>query len=252
MEQPLEHPITNWEQKDQPGISVEGLQTPEAKTDYPDEPPELAGTSISTKVHYSLRFTGWPNLSQLVTIAVASAFYTALSYLSLQLPSPVLGVSTFFVAIGFGIPFALWFGGWAFVIAYLGNFVGAGLLAHFPILVSLPFGLTDFIQLGVPMILYRVLAPRLGVSPIGKDVFTRRGFIFFLLVAVIPNNIIGGLFGNFVLTVTGINPVNQFIPGWITWSANNIVVMLILGALLLSQLGPVVERFGLTVRDLFR
>jgi hypothetical protein len=102
------------------------------------------------------------------------------------------------------------------------------------------------------MILYRVLAPRFGVSPIGKDVFTKRGFIFFLLVAVIPNNIIGGLFGNFVLTATGINPVNQFIPGWITWSANNIVVMLILGALLLSQLGPVVERFGLTVRDLLR
>ena len=252
MEQPLEHPITNWEQKDQPGISVEGLQTPEAKTDYPDEPPELAGTSISTKVHYSLRFTGWPNLSQLVTIAVASAFYTALSYLSLQLPSPVLGVSTFFVAIGFGIPFALWFGGWAFVIAYLGNFVGAGLLAHFPILVSLPFGLTDFIQLGVPMILYRVLAPRFGVSPIGKDVFTRRGFIFFLLVAVIPNNIIGSLFGNFVLTVTGINSPNLFMLNWITWFVSNIIVMLILGALLLSQLGPVVERFGLTVRDLFR
>src|SRR5690242_3093583 len=74
----MEQPITNRGQKDQPSISIEGLQIPEAKTDYPEEPPELAGTSISTKVHYSLRFTGWPNLSQLVTIAVASAGYTAL------------------------------------------------------------------------------------------------------------------------------------------------------------------------------
>jgi hypothetical protein len=252
MEQPLEHPITDWEQKDKSEANVERLQPSESRTDYPEEPPELAGTSISTKIHYSLRFTGWPNLSQLVTIAVASAVYTALSYFSLQLPSPALGVSALFVGIGFGIPFALWFGGWAFVIAYLGNFVGAGLLSHLPILVSLPFGLTDFIQLGVPMILYRVLAPRFGVSSIGKDVFTLRGFIFFLLVAVIPNNIIGGLFGNFVLTATGITPPDQFILNWATWSVSNIMVVLVLGSILLSQLGPVVERFGLTVRDLLR
>jgi integral membrane sensor domain MASE1 len=102
------------------------------------------------------------------------------------------------------------------------------------------------------MILYRVLAPRFGVSSIGKDVFTLRGFIFFLLVAVIPNNIIGGLFGNFVLTATGITPPDQFILNWATWSVSNIMVVLVLGSILLSQLGPVVERFGLTVRDLLR
>jgi Predicted integral membrane sensor domain len=214
-----------------------------------NEPPDLVGSSISTRIRYSLRFTGWPNLSQLVTIAVAAAVYTALSYVII---SSAPGVSPFFIAIGFGIPFALWFGGWAFVIAYLGNFIGAGLLSHLPILVALPFGAADFIQLCIPMLLYRLLAPRFGLSPIGKDVFTVRGFIFFLCVAVIPNNIIGGLYGNLILVVTGQEPGNLFVASWITWAVTNIIIVAILGSILLSKLGPVVERFGLTVRDLLR
>lgn len=218
-----------------------------------NEPPDLGGSPISTRIRYSLRFTGWPNLSQLVTIAVAAAVYTALSYVTITaLPNPALGVSPLFVAIGFGIPFALWFGGWAFVIAYLGNFIGAGLLSHLPILVALPFGAADFIQLCIPMLLYRLLAPRFGLSPIGKDVFTVRGFIFFLCVAVIPNNIIGGLYGNLILVITGQYPSNLFIASWITWAVTNIIIVAILSSILLSKLGPVVERFGLTVRDFLR
>ena len=220
---------------------------------YADEPEALAG-SESTSINYTLRFTGWPTLSQLVSIAVATAVYTVLSMISIiGVPNPfVAGVSPIFVAIGFGIPFAIWFGGWAFVIAYIGNFVGAGLLSHLPPLVAIPFGAADFIQLCIPMILYRVFAKRFGVSPIGKDVFTKRGFIFFLICAVIPNNILGGLYGNFVLIAGGIGPANLFLPSWITWSVVNIVVVLIIGSILLSKLGPIVERFGLTVRDALR
>ncbi|GER90825.1 hypothetical protein KDW_49870 [Dictyobacter vulcani] len=219
--------------------------------DYPDEPPQVAG-SESTTVRYSFRFTGWPNLSQLVAVAVATAVYTVLSWLSLSLPGPVLGVSSFFVAIGFGIPFAIWFGGWAFVIAYIGNFIGAGLMSGTPPLVAIPFGAADFIQLCIPMLLYRFLAYRFGVNPIGKDVFTLRGFIFFLLCAVIPTNILGGLYGNFILLVMGQEPANQFFVGWISWSSVNIIVTLVIGSVLLAKLGPIVERFGLTIRDALR
>jgi integral membrane sensor domain MASE1 len=261
MEHPLDHQFTEEQANQEVPQTDASTETPvylaptesaSQPTDL-DEPADIAGTSISTRIRYSLRFTGWPNLSQLVTIAVAAAVYTALSYVTITaLPNPALGVSPLFIAIGFGIPFALWFGGWAFVIAYLGNFIGAGLLSHLPILVSIPFGAADFIQLCIPMLLYRLLAPRFGVSSIGKDVFTVRGFIFFLCVAVIPNNIIGGLYGNLILVVTGQEPGNLFIASWITWSVTNMIIVAILGSILLSQLGPVVERFGLTVRDLLR
>jgi hypothetical protein len=69
---------------------------------------------------------------------------------------------------------------------------------------------------------------------------------------VIPNNIVGGLYGNYVLIAGGIGPSNLFIPSWITWSVVNIIVVLIIGSILLSKLGPIVERFGLTIRDALR
>ena len=221
--------------------------------DGPTEPPEIVG-SKSTAITYSLRIRGAPppTPGQIVAVAVATAVYTILSWLSASLLSSGIPVVSFlFVAIGFGIPFALWFGGWAFVIAYIGNFVGAGLLVGTPLLVALPFGTVDLIQLGLPMILYRTLARRFGASPIGKDVFTARGFIFFLVCAVLPNNIIGGLYGNLILIGAGFNPASTLIPAWFIWSTSNIVITLVIGSILLNTLGPVVERFGLTVRNAF-
>ncbi len=214
-----------------------------------DAPPEIAG-STSTFVDYTLRFTGAPSLSQLVAVAVAAAAYTVLSWLAI-IPSGVPVVSAVFLAIGFGVPFAIWFGGWGFVIAYIGNFVGAGLLATppLPLPIALWFGTVDLIQLGLPMILYRTLAKRFGVSAIGKDIYTVRGFVFFVLCAVLPNNIIGGLYGNYILVQTGVAPANTFLLGWFTWSLSNVVVTLIIGSVLLKTLGPVVERFGLTIRN---
>ncbi len=216
-----------------------------------EAPPAVAG-STSTLVDYTLRFTGAPSLGQLVAVAIAAAVYTVLSWLAIvALPSGFPVVSAVFLAIGFGIPFAIWFGGWAFVIAYIGNFVGAGLLSTppLPLPIALWFGTVDLIQLGLPMLLYRLLAKRFGVNPIGKDVYTPRGFIFFVLCAVLPNNIIGGLYGNFILMTTGIIPPNAFLAAWFVWSLSNVVVTLIIGSILLKTLGPVVERYGLTIRN---
>ena len=232
----------------------------EAPRDVPNneniaaEPPALPGevTRGSTVLDYTLRFTGAPGVGQLVAVAVAAAVYIVLSWLAIiALPSGFPVVSAIFLAIGFGIPFAIWFGGWGFVIAYLGNFIGAGLLSTppLPLPIALWFGTVDLIQLGVPMILYRTLARRFGVNAIGKDVYTPRGFVFFVLCAVLPNNIIGGLYGNFILVQTGVLPPNAFLSAWFVWSLSNVVVTLIIGSVLLRTLGPVVERFGLTVRN---
>ncbi len=223
---------------------------PKPEVQQADAPPEIAG-STSTLINYTLRFTGAPSLGQLVAVAVATAVYTVLSILAI--PSGIPVVASVFIAIGFGVPFAIWFGGWGFVIAYIGNFVGAGLLATppLPLPIALWFGTVDLIQLGVPMLLYRTLAKRVGVSPIGKDVYTVRGFIFFIVCAVLPNNIVGGLYGNYVLLKAGYVTNNTFFLGWFTWSLSNTVVTLIIGSLLLKTLGPIVERFGLTIRNAF-
>ncbi|MEO8954676.1 MAG: hypothetical protein ABI396_08125 [Ktedonobacteraceae bacterium] len=221
---------------------------------HPDEPPELPGLKgdSSTAITYALKLTNTPapGLGQIVAVATATAVYTILSWLTIiSLPSGISIISSVFLAIGFGIPFALWFGGWAFVIAYIGNFVGAGLLAGLPLLLAIPFGTVDLLQLGLPMLLYRLFARRFGISPIGKDVYTVRGFLFFLVAAVLVNNILGGLYGNLILIWGGINPANTLLPGWFAWSLSNVVITLVIGSILLRTLGPAVERFGLTVRN---
>jgi len=225
---------------------------PDSSKERRDAPPGLA-EHVSTRINYSLRFTGWPTISQIVAVAVATAVYTVLSWIAvISLPAAYAGVSTVFLAIGFGVAFSLWFGGWGFVIGYIGNFVGAGLMAGFPLLVAAPFGVSDIIQLGLPMLLYRLFAARFGVSPIGKDVYTLRGFIFFLLCAVLPNNIIGGLYGNFILVALAGNNPHLFMLNWFIWVLSNVVVTIVIGSILLSTLGPIVERFGLTIRDALR
>ena len=215
-----------------------------------DEPPAIEG-KISTRIQYSLRFLGEPSLQQLVAIAVATAVYTVISWFSISLSSPFYGVSAIFLAIGFGVPFGIWFGGWAFVIGYIGNFVGAGLLTGFPLPLSLAFGTTDLIQIGLPMLLYRIFAPRFGLSAIGKDVYTVRGFLFFLACAVLPNNIIGAFYGNGILLAGGILKPELYLPSVATWAISNIIITAIIGSALLRGIGPLVERFGLTIRNLF-
>lgn len=233
----------------------ESISKAQTEQERRNEPPALEGATegVSTRVSYSLRFTGWPNLSQLVAIAVATATYTVLSYLSLTfIPTPIKGLGTIFFPIIFGLPFALWFGGWVLVIAYIGNTVGAGIMLGIPLPQSMAFGVADLIQLCIPMILYRLLAGQFGVSAIGKDALTLRGFIFFAVVAVLPWNILGGLYGTVMLIAFSFVPPESFWLTWGTWSISNVVLLLVAGPIILSQIGPIVERAGLTVHDALR
>ena len=44
-------------------------------------------------------------------------------------------------------------------------------------------------------------------------------------------------------------PADAIPASWLAWSLSNVIVTLIIGSVLLKFLGPVVERFGLTVRN---
>ena len=202
---------------------------------------------------YSLAWNPDPpvTVGQLAAVAVAAGVYVILSWVGvIALPTGFFSVSSLFVAIGFGIPFALWFGGWGFIIGFLGGFLGAGLLTGTPLPVAIPFGFVDFIQFGIPLLAYRALAHRFGVDPLARDVYTRRGFVFFLLTAVIPNNLLGALMGVSILTWGGLIPSNAFIPSVTTWWIGNMIVNIVIAPILLRGLSSVVERLGLTSHGL--
>ena len=202
---------------------------------------------------YSLAWNPNPpvTVARLVAVAVAAGVYTVLSWLGvIALPIGIVGVSSLFVAIGFGIPFAIWFGIWGLLIGYLGTFIGAGLLTGIPLLLAIPFAFVDWFQLGIPMLAYRGLANRFGVDPMGKDVYSARGFAFFAVFGAIIPNAVGALYGITILATGGLVPMDAFWPGVIAWWVGNMIVSIIIAPILLAGLSPVVERYGLTSQGL--
>ncbi len=203
---------------------------------------------------YSFKWNPNPpfTAAQLAAVAVGAGVYVILSWVGvIALPTGFFSVSALFVAVGFGIPFAIWFGGWGFLIGFLGGFLGSGLLTGTPILVAIPFGFVDFFQFGIPLLAYRLLAPRFGLDPLGRDVYTLKGFIFFVLTSVIPNNGIGALVGVGILTAGGLIPPDAFWPSVLAWWIGNSIITIVIAPILLRGLSPVVERLGLTIHGLF-
>ena len=206
------------------------------------------------KPTYSLAWNPNPpvTLQQIVTVAIAAGVYVVLCWVGvIALPTGFFNISALFVAVGFAIPFILWFGGWGLIIGFFGGFLGAGLLVGTPLPVAIPFGFVDFIQIGIPLVAYRTLAHRFGLDPLGRDVYTLKGFLFFVLTAVIPNNLGGALSGVAILVWGGLIPAEGFVPSVIAWWIGNMIVSVIIAPILLRGLSSVVERLGLTVHGMW-
>lgn len=202
---------------------------------------------------YSLKWNPNPpiRVANLVTYAVAAGLYTILAFLGvIALPAGVLGVSGLYFGMGFLIPFVLWFSGWGVVIGVIGAILGAGILQGMPIAQSIAFGSVEALVQIPMLVVYRLVAARLGVSPIGKDVFTPKGFIFFLVWPVILTQLWSAVSGMGTLYVLNVVPRDILVPEIITWWIGNMIVVVVIGTILCGVLTPVVERLGLTVRGI--
>jgi hypothetical protein len=203
---------------------------------------------------YSLKWNPSPPLgvSRLVTFAVAAAVYTIIAWLGvIALPMGFLSVSALYIGIGFIIPFLLWFSGWGLVIGAIGGIIGSGILAGMPVALAIPFGLVVEWGTEIPLlILYRLVAPRIGVSPVGRDIFKPKGFVFYLVVAVILIQLLSALLGNLTLYSFGFVPVDALPVSISSWWIGNMISAVVIGPIILGALTPVVERLGLTVHGI--
>lgn len=203
---------------------------------------------------YSLKWNPNPPLGvpRLVVFAVAAAVYTIVAWLGvIALPMGFLSVSALYIGIGFITPFVMWFGGWGLIIGAIGGIVGSGILAGMPITIAIPFGLLVEWGTEIPMlVLYRLVAPKLGISAVGRDIFRPKGFVFYLLVVVIFIQLLSALIGNATLYAFGFVPADALPVSISSWWIGNMISALIIGPIILGALTPVVERLGLTVRGI--
>jgi hypothetical protein len=203
---------------------------------------------------YSLKWNPNPPLGvpRLVVFAVAAAVYTIVAWLGvIALPMGFLSVSALYIGIGFITPFVMWFGGWGLVIGAIGGIVGSGILAGMPIALAIPFGLLVEWGTEIPMlVLYRLVAPRFGISSVGRDIFRPKGFVFYLLVVVILIQFVSALIGNGTLYAFGFIPADAMAVSISSWWIGNMISAVVIGPIILGALTPVVERLGLTVHGI--
>jgi hypothetical protein len=203
---------------------------------------------------YSLKWNPNPPLSlpQLVTFAVASGVGIVLAWLGvIAVPGSAVGMSALYVAMGFLAPFTLWFSGWGLVIATLAGIIGAGILSGMPLGVALVFGLVDMVSCLPILIAYRWLAPKFGLDPLGRDVYTPKGFVFFFLVVSAVTRLVSATYGIGVLYLFGLIPPDAVPISILGWFIGDMIVTVVIAPILMRALGPVVERQGLTVRGVW-
>jgi integral membrane sensor domain MASE1 len=153
----------------------------------------------------------------------------------------VPGTAYLYVGIAFMIVFSLWFGMYGAIAAYVGCFIGAGLLSGLPFDLSILWSLTDFWEAFIPLVAFRTL----GFDPALR---TRRDCIAILFFGVIVNNIAGGVWGPLTLALGGQIGWDSVIQVSSIWFLGNFVLCLGLVPLILIFFTPIVEKHELYIK----
>jgi hypothetical protein len=208
--------------------------------------------SVQTKKMYSL---GWnPNppltIGQYATFAIATGLSIVLAWLGvIAAPWAAVGISAFYIAVAFMVPFALWFGGWGLIAAYIGCVVGAGLLSGMPLVTALFYSVVDIIHPLFFLVAYRIFAERYGVSPLGR--LEKSKEMWFWVIVTLLSNVVAAIWGTASLYLIGFVPMNAFAIATIGWFIGDTIVLLVIGTVVLKVATPIVERLGITVYGLW-
>ena len=152
------------------------------------------------------------------------------------------GSSGLYFAVAFMIAFALWFGGWGVLAAYLGGIIGAGWVGGIPLGVNLYWSLADVWQVLIPLAAFKAFDADVGLR-------TRRDFLIFLCFGWLLNNAVGAGWGATMLAVGGLVSSWNDVPGIFSgWLIGNLIVTILITPLLLRFLTPHIRNAGVYVK----
>ncbi|WP_342304831.1 MASE1 domain-containing protein [Methanolobus sp. ZRKC5] len=155
--------------------------------------------------------------------------------------SPAPGVSSMYFAVAFMIIFALWYGIWGAFSAYLGCMIGAGILADMPFSVNVIWSLADLWQVLIPLAAFAYFKVNIRMR-------TKKDIAVFVIFACLLNNLVGALWGAFMLAFNGIIQWTEFFVTFEGWFIGNLVTTLIIVPLLLRFVTPYVQQTKSYVR----
>lgn len=157
-------------------------------------------------------------------------------------PTGTSGVSWGYFAIAFMIVFTLWFGAYGAIAAYVGGFLGAGVLSGISPQVSLYWSLASLWQVLIPLVAFRVFEADVGIE-------NRRDLFHLILFGVILNNVIGAAWGSITMAVGNVIEFSQIMSVFIPWLLGNMIITMIIVLPVLHYCTPRVRKSKVFVRN---
>ena len=191
-----------------------------------------------------MRITHKPTYTFLLLLIALIIINTILARF-VVLPSPFGGpaiTSHLYVAVAFMILFALWFGAYGAVAAYVGCFIGAGILSGIPPEVSVYWSLADLWQVLIPLVALRMLNVDLSLDK-------RRDIIVFVIFGIVINNAFGALWGAVMLAIGNVIAWAEVTPAFIGWFAGNVILTALIVPLALRHGTPKIQKTKVFVRN---
>jgi len=188
-----------------------------------------------------------PTYSFLILVIGLILINTLLAWLSVQVshfisPSLPTGVALIYIAVAFMLIFTLWFGMYGAIAAYVGSFLGAGLMSGLPATVAIYFSIASLLQVLIPLIAFRIFDVNVGME-------STRDLFHLVLFGVILNNVIGAAWGSVALAIAGINEWSQVPSTFLVWFIGNVVVTIIIVPLVLRNFTSRVEKSKVFVKN---
>jgi hypothetical protein len=186
-----------------------------------------------------------PTYSFVILTFILILVNTLLAWLSVRLfPVSADGISLIYIAVAFMILFALWFGAYGVIAAYVGTLLGGilatpGLQQHPEI--ALLWAVAGLVQVLIPLIAVRVFEVDLSME-------SRRDWTIVLLFGVLINNVIGAAWGAFALSLITSGTMAGIFS---TWLIGNIIVTILIVPASLRFFTGKVQRSKLFVKNYF-
>ncbi len=179
----------------------------------------------------------------LLTIALIIINTLIARYLAIPSPFGSIWIPTIYPAVALMILFTLWFGAYGAIAAYVGGFIGAGILTGIvPPEVAVYWALADLWQVLIPLVAFRMLR-------INLDLSTRRDQVNIILFAVLINNAFGAAWGAVTLAIGNVIEWVDVSSVFTSWFAANVILTTLILLPALFYLTPKVMKSKLFVKE---
>lgn len=172
--------------------------------------------------------------------AVMAILCTAAGFIMGAIPGLPLG---FCPAVPVMIPFALWFGGWGVIAAYVGCLIG-GVIKGIPIVFVLPWVINDIFMAGIPLIAFRYLKANV-------ELVTKRDWVIFIVFGMVVNSLVACSWGTVIPVYFDLWPRLAVPVIWVQYLVMSLILIGVITPTLLKTLTRYVRRTGAITEGIF-